>query len=81
MKRYDMNVIMDERYDDLKEIRSARNADGDRWDTVEDMVEHLDRDLLLEELDVTQDEIDAVVLGEAMNLETARVLIEEGEGI
>lgn len=80
-RKKDLDILFDERYDDLKNVWRQYNDDGARFHSVDDMVEHLDHDQLLKDLDVTQDELDAVVLGEAEDLNTARELIEDGEGI
>lgn len=75
----DLDVIFEERYDDLKDMWRTYNDDGHRFYDIETMVDHLSHEDLLEELDLSQEQLDAVVLGEAPDLNTARRLIEDGD--
>jgi len=70
-KNTNKQILLDQRYDDLREIYKMENEDGARWPDVETMVDCVDEDRLLEDLDVTVDELDLVALGEAANLDEA----------
>lgn len=74
-RKYEIDILMDQRYDDLKDLFVSYNEEGARFNDINTMVEHLDHEDLLEGLEITQDELDLVVTGEAVDLDTAEELL------
>ena len=70
-------ILIEERYDDLRDLYRSENEDGARWPDIETMLDCSDEEYILEALDVGADELDLVALGEAPDLDAARVLIEQ----
>lgn len=73
-------ILMEERYDDLRSLWREENEDGARWYDVATMVDFYDEDHLLEQLDLSEDQLDLVALGEAADLDdAARILAADGD--
>jgi hypothetical protein len=70
-KKYEIDVLKDERAEELKDLWRWQNDDGARWYDVNEMLDYLDTDELCRELDVPIEALDAVVLGESPDLDTA----------
>lgn len=79
-KNVNKQILLDQMYDELRDLWREENEDGARWHDVETMVDFYDEDTLLEHLDVSEDQLDLVALGEATDLDdAARILAADGD--